>query len=333
MDQLPKTGKPVDKVLQLLELCKQRTHDPSLYNGLMGTCIAYFVLSKITSDKKYDKRAHQVLSDIQGLIPNVNDLGFADGLSGIGWGVEWLVQNGFIQANSDKVLEELDDTIYTSVVYAKTSSLSIANGSIGKAMYFLSRLTARNPSRSRYRMVCILECLVLLSDEISDRILALVNHAELDKSLILTSNELIEIAHCLTLMLLLNNKKINTVTSWNSVKVLIEFIENYIITSCIDNKNNNKSNIACLNLVYSYLLAKEILKKDGFTNKSHIVNRYVENNKFSRKLILNIMIAELKSLNKVNSDEYRFLFLLDNLNSIDNTQYCFESYFLHVISD
>lgn len=33
---------------------------------------------------------------------------FSDGLCGIGWGVEYLIQNAFIAGDSDEILEDLD---------------------------------------------------------------------------------------------------------------------------------------------------------------------------------------------------------------------------------
>lgn len=36
---------------------------------------------------------------------------FCSGLSGVGWGVEYLIQNKFVDADSDELLEDIDAKI------------------------------------------------------------------------------------------------------------------------------------------------------------------------------------------------------------------------------
>ncbi|MGV8090712.1 MAG: hypothetical protein AB2L24_02430 [Mangrovibacterium sp.] len=70
-------------------------------------------------------------------------LDFANGLAGIGWGIEYLVQNHFIEADPDEVLEEIDKRLM-SLIYSFHPSISLCEGVIGSGAYLLKRI--RNPA-------------------------------------------------------------------------------------------------------------------------------------------------------------------------------------------
>ncbi|QEM11386.1 lanthionine synthetase LanC family protein [Mucilaginibacter rubeus] len=143
-------------------------NDYSLYNGKTGLAMLYYMLHAASGDQVSLTKGKQLLDELSENIQNIKEFNFQNGLSGIGWAIEWLVQNKFIDANTDEILEDMDDELYRSVVYAKSGDASLAHGVIGKALYFYRRLCARNSSSSRYRYICIQECLVLLIDEIDE---------------------------------------------------------------------------------------------------------------------------------------------------------------------
>jgi lantibiotic modifying enzyme len=69
---------------------------------------------------------------------------FENGLAGIGWGIEYLVQNKFIEADTDEVLEEFDNRIFKELIYNTPKKIGLLNGIIGIGAYFLKRI--QNPS-------------------------------------------------------------------------------------------------------------------------------------------------------------------------------------------
>src|SRR5215475_16042885 len=110
----------VTRVTTILnELAENCRDDYSLYKGKTGLCICYFLLFDISKDDSHLIKARNLLDELSGNIGNVKGLGFADGLAGIGWGIEWLVQNNYVDANTDEILEDLDDELYRSVVYSR----------------------------------------------------------------------------------------------------------------------------------------------------------------------------------------------------------------------
>lgn len=302
-----------------------------LYNGLMGMCICYFITSRITDEKKYEKRAKKLLSQIQQSIGTVDDLGFSAGLAGIGWGVEWLVRNKFVNANTDSILEELDDAIYASVVFSKDVYLSLGEGSIGKAMYYLARFQARNPNRNRYKHICNLECLVLLSDEISEKVLDENVGLIVKDPIKIVDQELQDIAQSLILMLRLNEKKINTQIVVETFRAIIFFVEKYILLIGNGGITLNEGR-GFLHLIYAYILAGGILGKESFTEYSPVVHRYLVKMGYTSDTIIDLNISEnVNSMNEENtlplaSQSNLFLKMLKNINSINNTNYCYEAF-------
>ena len=142
-----------------------------LLNGDSGMAIIYYLLAKDTGNKDYKEKGLQLLNQISDNINSTKDLRFADGLAGIGWAVEWLVQNELLSdTNTDEVLEDVDDILYKSVVYSKDEYISLLDGTLGKIAYFLKRELSSNPNTHRFQRICLQECLVILTDDLADKI-------------------------------------------------------------------------------------------------------------------------------------------------------------------
>lgn len=149
----------------------EKINEYGLYRGMTGVAIFYFILFRFTENKKFENKAKSLLDTIAENIVSVEMLNYADGLAGVGWAVEWIVQNKFVNANTDEVLEDVDDTIYKSVLYSPDKKLSLDDGTLSKAAYFLKRYESRNPGTHRYKTIYHQECLVILTDEIKEKLL------------------------------------------------------------------------------------------------------------------------------------------------------------------
>ncbi|PWK80339.1 hypothetical protein LX99_00804 [Mucilaginibacter oryzae] len=191
--------------LNMLE--REFTDSYGLYNGKTGLALSYFLMGQITNNDYYTGRGQHLLDELSDGMAAVNGSSFEEGLAGIGWAVEWLVQNEFISANTDEILGDLDDELYKTVVYEKSSGLSLNDGTIGKAMYFYKRWFARNADTPRNRRICNEECLVLLTDETSEA-LASVGDDDLTKDNS-CYNVLIPICQALLFLCKLRDCKIN----------------------------------------------------------------------------------------------------------------------------
>lgn len=317
----------INKIFIDIKEYSNHLNDLGLYEGRMGLCICYFILAKITNTQKYHSLAKETLTEVQESIDTVNEFGFAKGLAGIGWGVEWLAQNKLLKANTDLVLEELDDILYQSIVYSKDINISMADGATGKAMYFLYRLQSRNSNQLRYKMICNLECLTLLSDEISDTLLD-TNVGKLVKIHDISESQLLEIAQALILMLRINEKKINTQIAFEAIKAIVVFSENVFLN------HKAKGGHGFLHLAYAYLLVRETLHKENFTKNSIYVNKYLDSLAYTKKTIVDQIIKKRIHgfENKSDASNYQsgnhFLSMLKKINSVSETTYGYEAMML-----
>lgn len=285
----------LDHLKYLERLCKD---DYSLYDGKTGLSLAYYLLFAKLKDNRYLAKGQSLIEDLSENISQVQTFDMESGLSGIGWGIEWLIQNKFIDANSDEILADIDDELYKTVVYSKSANLSIATGTIGKALYFYTRLCAKNPNTSRYRNICNQECLVLLIDELSDKILN--DNKDSIRNEITSDNLAIrDISQVLLFLSSSHHLKINIETVNKIICVLYPYLESHLLS---DKLNNNILN---LYLIYACYKTGQFLKDENF--KQLAINSY-RDSKFS--------ITDSRANNSFDT----FLhFKLANLNLISDT--------------
>lgn len=115
-----------------------------LMYGKMGICIYFFHLAKSSSNPIYESYAEELLDEIFEEISTSTPLDFENGLAGIGWGIEYLAQNGFVEADTDEVLEEFDNRLFKELIYNTPRELSLLKGLTGLGAYFLKRI--QNPA-------------------------------------------------------------------------------------------------------------------------------------------------------------------------------------------
>lgn len=144
--------------------------DCGLTDGGTGIAIIYYLLAKHYNEPSFAQRGLDLLEWICESGATHENINFASGLAGIGWGIEWLVQNELMDdTNTDEVLAPIDDVLYKLVSYDRDDNATLFNGTLGKIAYFLKRAMARNPGTSRYKTIGHLECLVLLVDDLAEK--------------------------------------------------------------------------------------------------------------------------------------------------------------------
>jgi hypothetical protein len=136
--------------------------------GDAGMAVAYHLLAA-GGDESTGEDGTRMLDRISENIAAVGELDFANGLAGIGWSIEWLVQNGLLKdVNTDEILAEIDDILYKNVTTSKQYMPGLFNGAMGKAAYFIKRARSKNPGTHRYTQLSHQECLVMLTDDIDE---------------------------------------------------------------------------------------------------------------------------------------------------------------------
>lgn len=71
---------------------------------------------------------------------------YSTGLAGIGYGIQYLICSGLIEANADDILAECDQYLFSEVYFGVHTDFSCATGLMGIASYFFGRLEDPNAS-------------------------------------------------------------------------------------------------------------------------------------------------------------------------------------------
>ena len=141
---------------QIAQLVQQNgltvtTH--GLMHGNTGLCIFFYQLAKATGNSDYEQLADDILDKVFAGLNTSASLDFENGLAGIGWGIEYLVQNGFAEGNSDEILEDIDNKVFRALNENSFTSFEITNGLTGSLYYLISRLKSQSNPPSMAKQI------------------------------------------------------------------------------------------------------------------------------------------------------------------------------------
>ena len=132
-------------VINQLKQNENAIHSPGLFHGQMGLAFFYYHLSRETNKPEYENNADELIDKIYEKLSSAKlPPDFENGLAGIGWGIEYLVQNGFLEADTDEILADVDDRVFQHVVFSENLPAGVGNGLLGFAIYTLYRLESCN---------------------------------------------------------------------------------------------------------------------------------------------------------------------------------------------
>lgn len=132
----------IEPVINHLILNANFLDNLGLFHGKMGVCITFAHLARYTNENLYDDLAWRLLDEIFDSI-SLNSLNFECGLAGVGWGVEYLIQNNFFKGNSADILFELDNEILKLNLNCMNDK-SIRTGVMGILLYISIRCKSSN---------------------------------------------------------------------------------------------------------------------------------------------------------------------------------------------
>ena len=75
------------------------TKDIGLLDGKMGIVIFFFNYSRFTNNTLYSDFAYDLIDEIYNDLSSDYSINFDDGLCGIGWGIEYLIANQFVNTD------------------------------------------------------------------------------------------------------------------------------------------------------------------------------------------------------------------------------------------
>jgi hypothetical protein len=158
-------GDRLQRIANVLLLNASFLDNPGLLNGKMGIAIFFYHYSRFTKNKIYENFAGVLVDEIYEEINTSTPVNFENGLTGIGWGIEYLVKNGFVQADTDEALSEIDNYVSRSMMsYAITSEN--CNDLAGYGFYYPSRLGLRCIDEESSVVKGIVKCIKFFTDYI-----------------------------------------------------------------------------------------------------------------------------------------------------------------------
>ena len=131
-------GNRNQRIINVLLLNASFIDNLGLMHGKMGIAIYFFHLARETKNQIYEDYAGELIDEIYEEITTTTPLDFENGLAGIGWGIEYLVQNGFIEADTNEVLEDFDKRLQPS--QEQFQGIGLLNGLTGLGAYYLKRV-------------------------------------------------------------------------------------------------------------------------------------------------------------------------------------------------
>ena len=135
------------RIARFLMLHGSFCNNIGLLNGKTGIALFFYHYACYTGDSIYNNFAGELIDEIYKDIHLDTPRNFKDGLSGIAWGIEYFIRNGFVAADPDEILEDIDRQILERDV-RRVSDDSLDTGLKGLACYAINRLANRKEGQS-----------------------------------------------------------------------------------------------------------------------------------------------------------------------------------------
>lgn len=118
-----------------------------LLDGKMGIALVLAHYARCSRKKKVEHAADFLVESVMDQLTKTVSIDFANGLSGIGWGIEYLIQNNYMKGYGADILQNLDERIMQFDV-TRIKDWSLEKGLLGILHYVLYHLQGANKSGS-----------------------------------------------------------------------------------------------------------------------------------------------------------------------------------------
>ena len=154
----------LQRIANVLLLNASFLDNPGLLNGKMGIAIFFYNYSRFSKNKIYEDYAGELLDEIYEEISTSTPVNFENGLTGMGWGIEYLVKNGFVQADTDEALEEIDNAIYRHRINSPVL-INTGDDLFGYGFYHIARILGHEIDDNDLNTLIKKYHLIFLADE------------------------------------------------------------------------------------------------------------------------------------------------------------------------
>lgn len=110
-----------------------------LLTGQMGIVLTIARYARIKGMAELETIADTLLENVLARAASLRNIGFASGLSGICWGIEYLIQHGILPGSGDEICKKVDNHIMKNKI-SNMDDLSLETGTLGLWYYVWARI-------------------------------------------------------------------------------------------------------------------------------------------------------------------------------------------------
>lgn len=128
-----------ESVIHQLFLRAYTVKSPSLFYGKMGIALTLFDYGRRIGNALFSDLGDELIDGILDDVDSKTGFDFATGLAGIAWGIEYLVQQKYMECNTNQVCVEIDRRMEKISIH-RLNDLSLETGLEGLLHYVLIRI-------------------------------------------------------------------------------------------------------------------------------------------------------------------------------------------------
>lgn len=158
--------KSLENIAQRLIVNGTLTEQPGLFYGKIGIAIFFFHYARFTGNELFEDYAMDLIEEVQKQMNTTKiPLRYDIGLSGIGAGYEYMLQNGFLEVEDSDIFNEFDDRMYRAAMYEWYPNLNLPEGLTGWGRYFIYRIQGNGQRNAKLH-----EALIHIVQEMAQKI-------------------------------------------------------------------------------------------------------------------------------------------------------------------
>lgn len=129
----------LNEITNVLENNFSKINETGLLSGKLGIALYFFYYSSYSGKEKYANLGLDIISDV---FKDIRFVNFSDGYAGLGWTIEHLVNEGFIDSDAKSFLMNFDGPLEKHMIEdIKDENYDYLTGAFGYVLYFLKRLS------------------------------------------------------------------------------------------------------------------------------------------------------------------------------------------------
>ena len=117
--------------------------DIGLFDGKMGIIISLITYSRRNKLKCIESMADFLMEQLLESMTDISPISFSTGLTGMGWGIEYLIQNGYVPGCGADICTEIDKKLMSCDI-RRVDDLSLEHGIYGWLHYIVAHIQGAN---------------------------------------------------------------------------------------------------------------------------------------------------------------------------------------------